>query len=761
MTICKVGSSALKLATLGLICLALLFLHPALAAGDNTVADAGVKNSRLANASSPYLRLHVGDAVLWYQWSDETFALAAKLNRPLLVSFGYTACHWCHVMQQTHFNVKSMAKTINDNFIPVIVDRERRPELDETYMLVTEALTQRGGWPNTVFLTPERKPFYGTGYIPATDFSQLLTAIVEGWVHRKPELVGEAERLSGVLQQYLTRRENARDLSSKVVAKAARDIAGQFDEFAGGLGRGPKFFQPTVLMFLMQQFERNNEAALLSAVETTLQAIASGGIHDLLDGGLHRYAVDPGWRVPHFEKMLYDQASMTRAYVEAYRITGKVEYGLMARKLADYVLQDLTSPEGGFYATRDADSDGEEGTFYVWSKQQLNKILGAENAAYAIKVFEMVGEGDLAGKIILNRDNFRQQTIPRVERILARLAVARARRVKPQRDEKIVVSWNGLMISSLARAALILGEERYSKAAIRAGQFLWDHLRDKNGHLLRSYFSGRAEIKAELVDYAFLARSYIDIHDLSGQVVWLARARDLFQIMEDRFADKQSGDFYSSRGTIGFGRLKSRQDSDIASGNGVALDLMVALAKRDDGTALFRRSEKMIAALSGIAAKNPISGASILMAADRFLRGQDGPVQYGGGGAVRVHAVLLDRRKRGEKNRISVRITVADGWHINAHKPLEDYLIATDLSVVAAGKSKSAAISYPKPEIKHLGFSPSPLALLEGEFEITAEAVSGGKAPYDVKLVVQACSDKICLAADTLKFRISPPLSAN
>ncbi len=752
MTVFKITISAILRGLFVLTLVTFLPAHPSLAAANTKTSQ--IKNPRLVSASSPYLRLHASDLVKWHTWSDETFALARKLNRPLLVSFGYTACHWCHVMQETHFNVERIAKAINDKYIPVIVDRERRPELDETYMLVTEALTQRGGWPNTVFMTPDRKPFYGTGYIPASDFSRLLGAITEGWEQRKGELVSEAERLSKVLQRYLTRREGARELKPEVITQAADMLVKQFDEFVGGLGNGPKFFQPTVLMFLLQQAERNNDTAALSAVETTLQAIASGGIHDQIEGGLHRYAVDPAWRVPHFEKMLYDQASMTAVYVEAYRITGKQEYGRMASKIADYVLNDLTSPEGGFYATRDADSEGEEGTFYVWSDKQLVEILGKDDAAYAVRIFEVVPDGEMAGKIILNRDQIRNQTVPRVERILAKLAAARQARTKPQRDEKIVVSWNGLMISALARAGLILGNQKYSQAAITAGQFLWDNLRDKQGNLMRSYFSGRAEVKAELVDYAFLANSFIHLHDLTGKAIWLTRAKTLFQTMEEHFADKEAGDYYSSQGTAGFGRLKSRQDSDISSGNGMALDLLVSLTNRTSGTTLARRSERLIAALSGIATKNPTSGASVLMAADRFLRGQNGPVQFAGGGVVRAHAAYTDAQ-----DKLVIRLTVAEGWHINAHKPLEDYLIATDLSITKAGRQHSAVISYPKPQIKRLGFSKNPLALLEGEFQILITPQKGSAAPYDIKLEIQACSDQVCLTPDLLKFRIVPPLA--
>ncbi len=715
-------------------------------------SDSGGKtheNLRMVNASSPYLRIHASDDVQWYEWSEETFKLARKLNRPLMVSFGYTACHWCHVMQETHFTQDDIAKTINENFIPVIVDRERRPVLDETYMLVTEVLTNRGGWPNTVFMTPDRKPFYGTGYIPAEQFRKILSAVVDSWKTENNGVLAEADRLSVMLERYLTRKEDAREISPELLAKAAGELAGQFDEFVGGFGGAPKFFQQSILMFLLQQGERNNDQAALAAVELTLQSIISGGIHDHIEGGLHRYTVDPGWRIPHFEKMLYDQSLMAEAFVAAYRITGKAEYGAMARRIIDYVLADLTSPEGGFYATRDADSEGEEGTYYVWSQQQLSEVLGAEDAAYAIEIFEQVSEGELAGKVILNRDKIRGQSVPRIDAILAKLGAVRSKREKPQRDEKIVANWNGMMIVALARAALVLEDETYGKAALKAGRFLWNNLRDGKGELLRSYFAGRAEVKAELTDYAHLTRAFTALYDLTGKNVWLDRASGLLSEMDTRFGDADNGDFYSSQTASGFGRAKSRQDSDLASGNGVALAAMVGVAKRQTGPQIERRTEKLIAALSGFAAASPASGASILAATDRFFQGESGSVQYGGKGNVRVRATQ-------DSDRVRVHIKVAKGWHINANKPLEDYLIPTQLTVKSKSKTLPAKVVYPKPQIKTLGFSKEPLALLEDEVNISAATTVEGTKIFELE--IQACSDEICLAPDTLKFRISPPL---
>ena len=703
-------------------------------------------NPRMLNADSPYLNIHADDLVQWYAWNEETFALARKLNRPLMVSFGYTACYWCHVMQKTHFKVPDIAKSINENFIPVMVDRERRPVLDETYMLVTEVLTKRGGWPNTVFMTVDKKPFYGTGYNSPDAFRNILKVIIESWNSDSGGVSAEAKKLADKLQAYLTRRIESRELDAKVMATSATALAGEYDEFVGGFGGAPKFYNQSILMFLLQQAERDNNQEALAAVELTLQSIISGGIHDQIEGGLHRYTVDPAWRIPHFEKMLYDQALMAETFSEAWRITGKPEYARMARDIADYVLDDLTSPNGGFYATRDAGPEGREGEYYIWDDEQLTAALGADDAAYAIEVFERVPDGELVDKVILNRDMIGYQKDPRAEDIIARLAKARQNRPKPRRDEKIVVSWNGMMISAFVRAALILEDDRYATAALNAGRFIWDNMRSGDRTLYRNYFNGNAAIDGELVDYAYLARSYVALYDLTADQMWLDRANALFTTMEEGFADSEIGDYYSSRTASGYGRAKSRQDGDLASNNGAALDLVVALSKRLGSPDILRRSEKLIAALSGFAAADPAAGASILLATDRYLRGATGPVQYGGGGNVQAQLV-----RSSDGRTATVRLKVAEGWHVNANKPLEDYLVPTSLKVGSQEGDLSAHVNYPKPKIMRLGFSPNPLALLDQEIEITA--TTSGSATSDFELTIQACSDKICLAPDTLKFR--------
>jgi len=716
----------------------------------------GPDNPLMSQAASPYLQTHSKDLVRWREWGEEAFAEARRTGKPIMASFGYTACHWCHVMQETHFNDPVLAKMINDDYVPVLVDRERRPSLDEAYMLVTEALTQRGGWPNTVFMTPERKPFYGTGYVPTDLFHQILTAVTTGWTGDRATLIAEADEMSTLLTAYMTRKEAARAITPDVLATVTADLAKMFDPFAGGIGVAPKFFQQPVLIYLLQQVERTGDPAALEAVERTLLSVMSGGIHDHIEGGFHRYAVDQGWRIPHFEKMLYDQSLMAEAFTRAYQITGKPNYAATARKTLDYVLADLTAPEGGFYATRDADSEGEEGTYYVWTPEELTEVLGPDDGTFALEVFDTVADGEFAGRVILNMDNVEAGTQERIERIVQALGEARTLRPKPRRDEKIVASWNGMAIASLALASQVLEEPRYGVAAAKAGDFIWRSMRAPDGGLFRSYYADAGHVDGELEDFAQIARGYLYLFDLTADHKWLDRAKSLADLMVSRFEDPEAGDFYSTAGATGFGRIKPRSDVDQPSANAVALDVLARLSRRLPDPSYGRRAEKAVAALSGLALKAPAGGVSTLSAGDRLSRGETGQAQFAGNGAVRTLVSPTD-----EPGGLRLRVHVADGWHINADKPLEDHLIATGLSMTVNRQSVAAEIDYPAPLVKTLAFNKKPLALFEGGFEIVARLKDPDLAvgSATAALQVQACSDEICLLPETLRLQFAWPES--
>ncbi|MGI9481742.1 MAG: DUF255 domain-containing protein [Hyphomicrobiales bacterium] len=704
--------------------------------------------SRLANEASPYLRQHVNDLVDWHVWGAEALEKSERLNKPIYLSIGYSACHWCHVMQKESFKNETIAKILNEAFIPILVDRERRPDLDETYMLATEAMAGHGGWPNNLILTPEQKPIFGAVYIPPDQLTNLLNAVRADWVSNEEELRTEADRVATLLGQFLNRKLEAAELKPEILSEAAAALVAQFDELNGGFGTAPKYLRATVLDFLLGEYRASKNAPALEAVETTLAAFASGGIHDHLDGGFHRYAVDPAWRVPHFEKMLYDQALATIVYVEAFQLTGKPAYEHITRKTLDYVLEDMTSPKGGFYSTRDADTEDEEGAYYVWTEEELRQVLGAEDGKFATELFEVVSEGELEGKIVINLDAAEPEMDKKIKSIFAKLWDERKKRSAPARDEKVIASWNGLMISAFAKASMALLDDAYRDAAITGALFLWNNLYDqKSGKLHRIWFSGKPSVDATLNDYAYAANALIDVYDLTGDWEWLERAEGLAEQMHKLFGDTETGDYYMTASRSGFARVKLRTDSDIPSGNSVALGVNAKLARRSLNPEFGYRADAAVAALSGFALSDVLGGAAILQAAREYLYGQSGLLQYAARGVVRAKASIVP-----ESRILRVNLNIKPGWHINAHKPLEEDFIATSLALDAE-EGADIKIKYPKAVLRNLGFHDEEMALYENEVQITAKLPEGA-AVSKATLEIQACSDKLCLQPETLTFAV-------
>ncbi len=717
-----------------------------LAAGQAQGRQAQAPAADLANAPSPYLRQHADNLVAWRTWGKAAFDEARKSNKPIFLSIGYMACHWCHVMEETNFMNPEVAAFINAHFIPILVDRERRPDVDETYMLATEALTGRGGWPNNLFLTPHLQPFFAHGHVPASRMLKIARAVARQWQRDAAGIRAEAGRISTLLANYLARRHPAPMPKPEALRKLARELAGRFDPFHGGLGTGPKFFRQPVLMLLARVALMDGDEQAREALVNTLTQIARGGVMDQLAGGFHRYAVDGQWNLPHFEKMLYTQALMSAAFMQGWRITGNGLYARTARRTLAYVLDDLRADEGGFHSARDADSEGAEGAYYVWSKAQLHTVLGARDAGFALSVFGTVPYGELAGKIIPSLQEAKAQDLARLEPILEKLARARKKRIAPRRDEKIITAWNGLMIASLADGARLFGEEAFGQAAADAADFIWHNLRAPDGSLRRAWYDGAAHLPAMLDDYAFLARGMIALYDLSGEDTWLDRARELVDAAISRFADEAAGDFWYAPGANGYARAKLARDGDLPSAQAVMLTVLGRLARRT-GKADYRiRAGKLARALSGRAHGNPAEGAATLRAVDELLRGEDGAVQYAAGGIVRAQA-----RRKG--NRLLVRLRLKPGWHVNAHEPANSDLVPTRLTLAGPQGARLAAVRYPRPKRLAARFSEKPLLLLDGDFTMSAQITGAADGPIVARLTLQACSMEICLQPQTMLLR--------
>jgi len=596
--------------------------------------------NHLADELSPYLLQHAGNPVDWRPWGPEALALARREQKPIFLSIGYSSCHWCHVMAHESFEDPGIADLLNRHFVSIKVDREERLDLDQIYMEVVQMITGRGGWPMSVFLTPEGKPFFGGTYWPPqarggmAGFDQVLEAVADAWQRRRHDLLTQAEQLTQSLRElagegFDTEADDGSgksDQSPLLAAEAA--LRQSFDRQYGGFGPAPKFPQPLALRWLLGRWRRSGEGELREMVTTTLDAMADGGLFDHLGGGFHRYSVDARWLAPHFEKMLYDNASLAVCYLEAWQATGQSRYADVVRQTLDYLLRDMADPLGGFYSGEDADSEGEEGKFYLWTPGEIQAVLGAEAARIFCRVYDVSEAGNFEGRNILHLSRPLETeakmlgcepTLLAAQLAAARtkLLAARATRVRPGRDEKVLVSWNSLAIDALARAGAALDEPRYTAAAGAAADFLLTHLRDGDGRLLHCWRRGQAKHNAYLDDYAGLGNALVTLYE-SGQPARLDQAVRLADEIVARYADGQHGGFFYTAADHEplIVRKKDVIDNPVPSGNGLAAMLLGRLqriCRRED----YRlAAEATLRACSAWMRRAPTGTFQLLLAAD-------------------------------------------------------------------------------------------------------------------------------------------------
>jgi len=747
-----------------IIALALILISAA--ANERAGAEEAGNANRLLGEASPYLRQHAHNPVDWYPWGQAAFDKARRENKPILLSVGYSTCHWCHVMARESYENRAVARQLNRHFVAIKVDRERRPEVDETYMLATQLLTGKGGWPNTVFLTPDRKPFFAGSYYPQGEFKRILTRIADLWRDEQKQMRADADELAAAVAAAMIKRVTARRLTPQTVDQAGARVLKKLDTVNGGFSTAPKFPQAPLSMFLLRLAEKDGTAQALSAVTLTLDKMLDGAVYDHVGGGFHRYAVDARWRLPQFEKMLYTQAQLAQVLLRAYRLTGEPRYALAARRTLDYVLADLTDADGGFYAARDADSkraDGttEEGAFYFWTGESLRDALGEADAATAERLFALGSLAPDGGKAVPRLSEppdalaaalriSRAELIDEAARLERRMAEARSKRPPPDRDDKIVTEWNAMTIAALAEAAMVLGEARFRDAALRAGGFIWDRLYDGD-RLERIHFEGRAGIPGTQADYAQTALASVALYDLTNDGRWIDRAERLADRMHDLFLDEQAGDYVMSEGEQIIGRAKKRSDSSTPSGNAVALDLYAKLSRRRPAPRFRLRAEALLAALSGAALETPSDSGYALLAGDMQLRGETGPRQFLGKGAVRATA-----RMERSKGRLNIRLAVAPGWHVNAHEALDEGFTATQVTLEGL---PNAVVVYPEALKRKLGFHGSELALYEGRVDLKVLLPADLPPSLRTTVKLQACSDELCLEPEAAELIV--PVNAD
>jgi len=599
--------------------------------------------NRLFLESSPYLLQHAHNPVDWYPWGGEAFDAARRLDRPVLLSVGYSTCHWCHVMEEESFEDEEIARYLNANYIAVKVDREERPDVDAIYMSAVQAITGRGGWPMTVWLTSDREPFYGGTYFPARDgergasvgFFTLLKNIRASYDDRRGMVSTSAAELSAVVQQMLTPTAGSRLPAHSVMQRAIASATNRFDRVYGGIAGAPKFPSSLPIRLLMRFHHRHTDPDSLEMATLTLEKMAAGGMHDQIGGGFHRYSTDARWLVPHFEKMLYDNALLVPVYIEAWQLTGNPIFKQVAVKTLDYIAREMTSPYGAFYSATDADSitpggHREEGWYFTWTLDELRAVLGVDDARIAAAIYGVDSAGNFEGRSILHlpRDLHRAsgelgvseaQLATALARINAVLYDHRQKRPAPLRDEKVLTSWNGLTISAFARAGFAFDDTAYLQQARRAADFILDNMAD-GGRLRRSFKDGAARGNGFLDDYGFFTAALLDLFAATAEQQWLTRAVDLEQTLADRFADHENGGYFMTADDHEalIAREKPILDGALPSGNAVALMNLVRLNELTLDPSYLNRAKQGFTAFSAVMEANPSAFGDMLLALDDF-----------------------------------------------------------------------------------------------------------------------------------------------
>ena len=605
----------------------------------------------LADESSPYLLQHKNNPVDWYPWGEEAIQLAKAQDKPIFLSIGYSACHWCHVMEHESFENPELADYLNKHFISIKVDREERPDLDQIYMNAVQTMTGRGGWPMSVFLTPDLKPFYGGTYWPPTagrgmpGFDQVLAAVNDAWQNRRDQALETADQLTIRLEQMTEVAGEQPQLDHSLIQQAAKQLEGEFDPTHGGFGAAPKFLHTMDMELLLRIWKSDKRSAWIDMVRHTLDRMAAGGIYDHLGGGFARYSVDEQWLVPHFEKMLYDNALLAKLYIELFAAlpetdSFKQEAARIARETLDYVLRDMTHPEGAFYSTEDADSlpdgdpDGhaEEGLFYTWKPEEIRKVLGEEEADLFCGVYGVTPIGNFEGRNILHLpksiDTLAKQLgmdasllKNKLEKGRKKLFEARTARPRPGLDDKIITCWNGLMIDAMATASKVLEEPRYLIAAQKSADFMLTKMRDSSGKLQHTWRNGVAKIDGFLDDYAALANSLVTLYEATFDESYIDAAADLVDALLEKFTDPDSGGFFYSEDVAGelIVRNKELTDNATPGGNSLAATVLLRLGSLLGENRYLNAADRTLRATAIWMQKAPGAMGQMLCALDRQL----------------------------------------------------------------------------------------------------------------------------------------------
>ena len=597
--------------------------------------------NRLIQEKSPYLLQHADNSVDWYPWGADAFTKAQSENKPIFLSIGYSTCHWCHVMAHESFEDLEVGKLMNETFVSIKVDREERPDIDAVYMKVCQMMTGSGGWPLTIIMTPDKEPFFAATYIPRESrfgligMLDLIPRIKDLWSTRQTEVLDSASQITGALRQASSDLSNE-ELSESTLHLTYEQLASRFDQENGGFSIAPKFATPHNLLFLLRYWARTGNEQSLHMVEKTLQAMRSGGIYDHIGFGFHRYSTDTQWLVPHFEKMLYDQAMLAMAYTEAYQVTGKDEYAQTAREIFAYILRDMTAPDGGFYSAEDADTDGEEGKFYLWTHQEITQVLSVEEANLATIAFSIKKDGNFSEtdgrenisnilhltetleELATNLNISVHELKKNLEKIRKKLFTYREKRVHPHKDDKILADWNGLMVAALSKGAQVLNEPQYANAAKRAIDFTFNNMLMLDGRLLHRFRDGQAALPAYIDDYAFLIYGMLELYETSFDSRYLEGAIALNGDLIDHFWDDDEGGFYFTADDSESLLIRQKEiyDGAIPSGNSVAMLNLLRLARITGNHDFEEKAARIGRAFATNVRQSPFAYTQLMVALD-------------------------------------------------------------------------------------------------------------------------------------------------
>jgi uncharacterized protein YyaL (SSP411 family) len=756
--------------------------------------DGGPEFNRLIHEKSPYLLQHARNPVDWYPWCPEAFEKARQEDKPIFLSIGYSSCHWCHVMEEDSFDNREVADILNRYYVSIKVDREERPDIDEIYMNATQLMMNGGGWPNSLWLLPDGRPWYAGTFFPREDikdrpgFKTILLSLAEFWRHKRREAIKQAEQLTEVIRRIAQAKENepTGELSRKLVSNGIMAIKNAFDERYGGFGGAPKFPPHSSLDLLFYEYPKTEEDLLLNIVTRTLDGMMHGGIHDHIGGGFHRYSVDAEWLVPHFEKMLYDNAMLARSYVQGYYMTGNRDYREVASRIFEWIFHEMTDKAGGFYTAIDADSEGVEGKFYLWSYNEVIKSLDEREGGLFCRAYNILPEGNFreeaTGRVkelnIPHRTKSYQQLaeeegipedelIARLEDARRRLLAMRNTRVRPLLDDKVLAACNGLTIGSLAFAGHRLQDSSYIRAAERAARFVLRNMRS-DGRLLRSYRGGEAKLNAYLDDYAFMIDGLLDLYESTNRNSWLEEARKLMHILIEQFYDEEDGGFYftSKDHPELLTRLRDPLDKAVPSGNGVAARALVRLGHITGEHRYLDLAKACFEAFQPIMDKASRGTESLLLALAMYFDGRPPEEQSSsekseasvGKKPVKIDAfVSRSAAAPGETVSVAVKLSIEKGWHINSNKPFQDYLIPTSLQLQDSPSVSLGEITYPIGRQATFSFDPEPISIYEGTAWIVAplkiaKNAETGKRKLELSVRTQACDDENCLVPEQLEI---------